>query len=546
MVSYASLCLYWKWPTSIRRCQFLSVLAAGFLLHLSLGWFYTFGNLVPYLVSYARHYSCPAGLRNTDAPFVFASQAAGLALGMVTGGVLEKRMGPRMLSFVGGSIMCSGVAASYFAIKYSFWMLLLTYGFVYGLGMGMAYIAPIACSMRWLPKWKGVASGVVVSGYGISALLFTVVETSYINPRNYSPNIAQSGKEMYFSQVDLLERVPYIFLVLAGSSFAMQIISCPFLVNPSPPEEQQDYETLPDNDLNTGEDNNPENPVNLNYDYESRGSSQDLEDSTKFIDTDQSTYINGPRQSRAVSLTSSFHSELERSSNSWTTNVIYNVTPLRMLTKLNFYLLWLMFLSAGTAVAFISTLYKSFGQTFIQDDHFLMGAGAASAIFNLLGRLAWGALADLSTYKFAITVQSAVMCCLMATFYCTSYSGKALFFVWLCGIFFCIGGYYSLFPTAISREFGQEYMSINYAILSTSHIVGAIVGAVLSSFLSRVFMSEVQWEELFYIVIGMLLLKYVIALCYRHKRYMRLKHPKDLLESASKQQPSSIRFPINK
>jgi len=60
-----------------------------------------------------------------------------------------------------------------------------------------------------------------------------------------------------------------------------------------------------------------------------------------------------------------------------------------MLKKVSFYLLWYMFLANGMSAAFIATLYKFFGQTFISNDHFLASVGSVSAIFNCSGRIVW-------------------------------------------------------------------------------------------------------------------------------------------------------------
>ena len=157
----------------------MTVLCAGFLVHLSLGSIYTYGNLAPYIVSYVRNMSHPATLQYTDGTFVFACQIAGQGLSMAFGGLLEKRFGPRLVSLLGGWFMSLGVLLSYFAIQKSFWLLLLTYGLMFGLGIGIAYIGPISCAMRWLPKWKGVATGIVVSGFGLSALIFNTVQTGF-------------------------------------------------------------------------------------------------------------------------------------------------------------------------------------------------------------------------------------------------------------------------------------------------------------------------------------------------------------------------------
>ena len=558
MISYASLCVYWKWPPQLHKLQLVLVLASCFLVHLSLGTIYTFGNMVPYMVSYVRNSSHPSDLRMTDATYINACQLAGQGLSMVFGGILERRLGPRLVTLLGGLLMSSGVALSYFAIQYSFWIMIATYGLMFGIGIGLAYVGPISCAMKWLPKWKGLASGIVVSGFGLSALLFNAVQTGYINPHNIPPDYSpypEKPDEKYFTDKELLNRVPRVFLILALCYTGMQLIGSIFIVNPPPPDETG-YTAIPDSDLNyvrNRDRRDSESSINLcakDYITNCQSDSKEengIEDSTKIDKRNKKNQIDDDSDDESTSISrtvssNSVSSELERSVSSWSSNVIYNLTPLQMITKPNFYLLWIMFLCVGTATALVSSLYKSFGlEKVTRDDQFLTIAGSVSAFFNLLGRILWGVLADLTTYKLAFVLQGAMMSSLLVTFYATSEVGKVMFFFWICGIFFCIGGYFSLFPTATARGFGQHNVSVNYGLLFTSQIVGG----ALAGFISQKLVLLIDWYGVFFLVGGLSCVEFIIALVYRHKRYIRLRRPDDLHTSATRSEESAIKFPYD-
>jgi MFS family permease len=345
--------------------------------------------------------------------------------------------------------MSTGVAVSYFSIQANFWILILTYGIVYGIGVGIAYIGPMACAMRWLPKWKGVASGIVLSGFGISSFLFTAVQTAYINPLNKEPDDAPydfNPEEKYFSDPDLLDRVPNVFLILGGIYATLQIVTCPFIVNPPPLDNE--YKPLKSNDDDK-------------------------------IDED-------------------------------------SYTPCQLFTFPSLYLVWMMFFCVGTCTSFITSLYKSFGfQNVTKDDHFLSTAGAVSSFFNLLGRILWGALGDTLSYKVAIVVQGAMATCILLTFYATSMGGNAMLFIWICAVYFCIGGYYSLYPSLVARLYGAKYFGINYGIFYTSQVAAA----VLVSFTSQLLVDVVDWYGLFFIVGGLSFIEYISAILYCNKKY---------------------------
>lgn len=53
---------------------------------------------------------------------------------------------------------------------------------------------------------------------------------------------------------------------------------------------------------------------------------------------------------------------------------------------LEFWTLWFTFFLNTQAITYINSMYKAYGQTFINDDHFLSLVGAIAAIFNATGR----------------------------------------------------------------------------------------------------------------------------------------------------------------
>ncbi|KAL5477222.1 hypothetical protein EMCRGX_G023987 [Ephydatia muelleri] len=181
----------------------------------------------PYITSYIRNQSSPHDLQIGTTSLVYASAVVFQGVSMFLGGWLDHKIGPRLATMAGSLIMSGGVMLSFFAIKLSFWMLVFTYGVMFGLGLGIGYIGPVACAVRWLPKWKGFASGFVVSGFGLGAVLFTYTQTLYINPLNHP--LSDSG---YFEHPDVLSKVPYSFLIFGGVYMAMQVLGSLLLTNP--------------------------------------------------------------------------------------------------------------------------------------------------------------------------------------------------------------------------------------------------------------------------------------------------------------------------
>jgi OFA family oxalate/formate antiporter-like MFS transporter len=91
------------------------------------------------------------------------------AILMFFGGRIMEKLGPRNLSIIGGIIVGLGWLLSSFATN--IWMLTLTYGVIAGSGVGLVYGCPVAMGARWFPDKKGLAVGLILAGFGGSALI---------------------------------------------------------------------------------------------------------------------------------------------------------------------------------------------------------------------------------------------------------------------------------------------------------------------------------------------------------------------------------------
>lgn len=470
-----ALCPPWLPPA-----RALLVLLGGFIIHFSLGTIYTYGNLSPYITSYIRNQSSPSHLSSGTTSWVYACTVICQGAAMFLGGWLESRIGPRFTTMAGSLVMSSGVMLSYFTIKVSFWFFMLTYGVMFGLGLGVGYIGPLACAVRWFPKCKGFSNGFVVSGFGLGAVLFTYAQTLYINPLNHP--LSDRG---YFEHPDVLSKIPYSFLIFGGTYMAMQILGSLLLTNPPI--------TI------------PRGPAGGDLD-----AATSIQEKTDMDDVARASPDNllGTQLTTIEDSTATFLS--------WTQNRVTSLAPRQMLRTFGFYHLWLLFFFIATAVFTTATKYKFFGQVFIKDDHFLAAVGSVSAIFNSAGRMFWGVFADKFTYKVGLVCLTAIMSTFVLTFYATVMVGKAMFFIWVCVLFFCVGGIFSLFPTAAARSFGSKHFGTNYGLLFTANSLSTAVSAVMSTYLFE----YLNWFGYFFLVSGFCLLAFGTALLYRHKRYL--------------------------
>jgi OFA family oxalate/formate antiporter-like MFS transporter len=95
------------------------------------------------------------------------------------GGLWLNRSGPRIVAMTGGLLYGAGVfLASLCGGK--LWLLYLTYGLIGGIGLGLAYIVPVAVLVKWFPERRGLITGVAVGGFGAGALITAPVATRLI------------------------------------------------------------------------------------------------------------------------------------------------------------------------------------------------------------------------------------------------------------------------------------------------------------------------------------------------------------------------------
>eukprot|EP00106_Octopus_bimaculoides_P006881 XP_014774323.1 PREDICTED: oxalate:formate antiporter-like [Octopus bimaculoides] len=135
-------------------------------------------------------------LQYNESIWIFAMVLLGQGTTGFLGGMLERLIGPRLTTLAGAWIMSSGVLLTYFSVNHSFASCLITYGLIFGFGVGLAYPIPTGCAMRWMPHRKGFVVGFVVAGYGGGAFIFNQVITGFINPRNLSPDIDHNGEQV--------------------------------------------------------------------------------------------------------------------------------------------------------------------------------------------------------------------------------------------------------------------------------------------------------------------------------------------------------------
>jgi len=93
---------------------------------------------------------------------------------MMLSGTFLPRLGPQRSAMIGGVIFGSGwLLAALGGVHFT--LTVLGIGLLAGIGVGLAYIVPIAVCIQWFPEHKGLVTGIAVAGFGGGAALISQI-----------------------------------------------------------------------------------------------------------------------------------------------------------------------------------------------------------------------------------------------------------------------------------------------------------------------------------------------------------------------------------
>ncbi|MFJ6948544.1 OFA family MFS transporter [Streptomyces wuyuanensis] len=138
---------------------------AALSVHLSIGQAYAWSVFKPPLES-------ALDLSGTQSALPFQVAIVMLGLSAAFGGTLVERNGPRWAMTVALVCFSSGFLISALgAATQQYWLIVLGYGFVGGIGLGIGYISPVSTLIKWFPDRPGMATGIAIMGFGGGALI---------------------------------------------------------------------------------------------------------------------------------------------------------------------------------------------------------------------------------------------------------------------------------------------------------------------------------------------------------------------------------------
>ncbi len=378
-----------------------TVLIGAIIIQLALGTIYSWGTLTVFISPFLNE------IKELTV-YVFGVGLLSFAVTMIFAGSLQQKYGPRNVAILGGLLIGVGLISS--AFMTTFIGLFFTYGIIFGVGIGFAYVCPITSAGKWFPDKKGFINGIAVAGFGAGAFIFNFVIKGIANPTGLSdeaPNFIDA----------ISPNIPVMFIVLGIIYLVLVLGGAMMLSNP------------------------PEGWTPIGWTPPAPSEESGVS-SLEFV------------RSQTIKLP-------------------------------QFWMLWAAFAFSAISGLMVIGAYSSFAKTELTPGVFLyiIGTsdfvliGSLAALFNGLGRIIWGRMADIITYKKAMLVMFITQAILLFIYFTTIFN-EIYFYIITCAIFFCFGGNFSLFPTATSDLFGSKNLGPNYGILFTAYGVAGFIGAV--------------------------------------------------------------------
>ncbi|WP_260260640.1 L-lactate MFS transporter [Vibrio intestinalis] len=151
----------------------MRILLAGFCINLCLGILYAWSVFNKALVT-------DSGWSAAEASAPYATATITFSICLLIAGILQDRMGPRLILILGTVLTGLGMIASGFVN--SPMMLNITFGVITGAGIGFGYACLSPSAMKWFhPSKKGMVNGLIAAGFGLAAIYLAPVTSALID-----------------------------------------------------------------------------------------------------------------------------------------------------------------------------------------------------------------------------------------------------------------------------------------------------------------------------------------------------------------------------
>jgi OFA family oxalate/formate antiporter-like MFS transporter len=155
------------------KLRYATVIGSSLLIMLCAGSVYAWSIFVAPLKSVYH-------LSTTQTQLVYGLSLATLGIGLVIMHRVYRKLGPKKTASIGAVFFSAGYLVASFSGGH-FLPILFGISILGGIGMSMGYITVLTNLVMWLPRNRGLATGIAVAGFGGGSVLMTLISMPLIN-----------------------------------------------------------------------------------------------------------------------------------------------------------------------------------------------------------------------------------------------------------------------------------------------------------------------------------------------------------------------------
>ena len=183
-------------------------LLASCMINLCIGsvnaWSVFSSPMAEYLSGFA-----PAALTAGSMAIVFTLANGVSPFTMISGGAINDKLGPKWAVLIGGILEGGGMILA--SMAHSLPLVVIGYGVISGLGMGLVYSCTIGNTIKLFPDKRGLAGGLATATYGLSSTVISPLANALIGRMGVMPAFRTLG-------------ICYTVIICVG---AFLIVRCP-------------------------------------------------------------------------------------------------------------------------------------------------------------------------------------------------------------------------------------------------------------------------------------------------------------------------------
>ncbi|GFS21002.1 oxalate:formate antiporter [Elysia marginata] len=444
-------------------------------------WYY--GNLIAYMDSYFQ-FACSKKCLDADSQWILAMFVAGQFPGVFLVKPLVNRIGLKWTGMVTMVISNAATLGSAWSLQLSVAWTAVIYAIFVGPCVGICTSVALQVVCGWTPRWTGVFMATVTGFATVLSMFQNQIITAYINPRNLKTD-AMVGVSAYFSQPEILNRVPNTVIIMSFMTFVLQFAGYALITNP--PNSSQGKikaNAVPSTRVNAGSDE----LVNSQplHGCVNGSHKQDIKNfrSNKKSCTTKSLDIGQTYQCEMTPLESSEHRKGDIDTPiSW--------KPSEVFLSSAYYAILLACMALEFSLQMKANFYKQFGQLYIHNDRYLTLIGTLVPVTSTLSRVVFGALHDKGylSLKDVAVIGLSVNSVLCAFWYIVPQVSAIMYMFLVLGLAVAQSLFYVLIFCAALRLFGPDHLSTNYALT----VLCILLASIMTPIVVRLFLQSLGW-----------------------------------------------------